>query len=91
MCPCCRTADFTRVLDKRTRGTVLGLRVQCENRDCYWTGQLIDLRSHISGKCPYTPKVRVRSFNNYIYVPIIHLITVVTKTTYYYSYYNYVV
>ena len=76
MCPCCRTADFTRFFDKRTRGEVFGLRVRCENRDCYWTGELIDHYSHISGQCPYTPELEVRSFN--IYVRVIYLITVVT-------------
>ena len=60
MCPHCRTADFTRVLDKRTHGEVLGLRVRCENHDCYWTGELIDLYSHISRKYPYTPELAVR-------------------------------
>ena len=79
MCPCCRTVDFTRNLDKRTRGAVVGLRVQCENRDCYWTGQLIDLRSHISGKCPYAPELGVRSFTSSLLLTTYTVINIIIK------------
>ena len=49
-CPCCRSTDHTAILDKRTRGRILSLKVKCPFSECSWTGQLLDLPAH---KCPY--------------------------------------
>ena len=45
------------MLDKRTRGKVLGLRVQCSKDGCDWEGEFGDLERHLSNKCLYVEKV----------------------------------
>ena len=47
-CPCCRGTDFITVLDKKTRGKILGLRVQCSKDGCVWEGELGKLERHIA-------------------------------------------
>ena len=40
------------ILDKGTRGKVLGLRVRCSKDGCDWEGELGDLERHLSsGNC----------------------------------------
>ena len=51
-CPCCRNTDHTMMVDKRTRGIVLGLTVKCTMTDCCWAGELINLHHHQQHKCP---------------------------------------
>ena len=41
------------MLDKRTRGKVLALRIRCENHDCDWKGELGDLQRHLDNRCVY--------------------------------------
>ena len=36
------------ILDKATRGKVLGLRVRCSKDGCNWKGELGNLESHLS-------------------------------------------
>ena len=45
------------MLDKRTRGRVLGLRVRCSKDGCDWEGELGDLVKHLSKKCLYVEEV----------------------------------
>ena len=45
------------MLDKRTRGRVLGLRVRCNKDGCDWEGELGDLEKHLSKKCLYVEEV----------------------------------
>ena len=45
------------MLDKRTRGKVLGLRVRCRKDGCDWKGELGDLERHVSDKCLYVKEV----------------------------------
>ena len=45
------------MLDKATRGKVLGLRVQCSKDGCDWEGELGDLERHLSNKCFYVEEV----------------------------------
>ena len=67
MCPCCRSDDFTKILDKRTRGELLGQRVRCENRECKWKGELLDLEKHISRECLYAPEICQYGCGKYYY------------------------
>ena len=55
-CPCCREPSFTSMLDKKTRGMVLGLKVRCEMSEvgCAWIGELGDLPRHLEQQCLYT-------------------------------------
>ena len=54
ICPCCRSDEFIKILDKRTCGMELyGLKVRCENEDCDWIGELGELHRHLSNKCQY--------------------------------------
>ena len=57
-CPCCRESSFTTMLDKKTRGIVLGLKVRCEMSEigCAWIGELGDLHKHLEQNCLYTEK-----------------------------------
>ena len=41
------------MLDKRTRGKVLALRIRCANHDCDWKGELGDLQRHLDNRCIY--------------------------------------
>ena len=50
-CPCCRNVDHNEMLEKRTRGKILSLRVKCPKTGCSWTGELLDLQAH---KCPFS-------------------------------------
>lgn len=53
-CPRCRTDNPLIVIDKRTRGQTMSLKVKCINGDnCNWTGELVDYLKHIKEKCPY--------------------------------------
>ena len=45
------------MLDKKTRGKVLGLRVRCSKDGCDWEGELGDLERHLSNKCLYVKEV----------------------------------
>ena len=45
------------MLNKRTRGRVLGLRVRCTKDGCDWEGELGDLEKHLSKKCLYVEEV----------------------------------
>ena len=56
-CPRCRSDKFTTVINKSIRSRVIELTVRCENRDCTWKGELLDLQRHVSEKCLYTPKI----------------------------------
>ena len=44
-----------KILDKR--GEILGQKVRCENRECKWKGELLDLKRHVSGECLYAPEI----------------------------------
>ena len=54
-CPYCREVGFTTMLNKKTRGEVLGLKVRCVNSSvgCDWTGELGDQQRHLAGNCEY--------------------------------------
>ena len=43
------------MLNKKTRGEILGLKVRCVNNDvgCDWTGELGDQQRHLAGNCEY--------------------------------------
>ena len=67
MCPCCRSDDFSKFLDKRTRGELFGQRVRCENCKCKWKGELLDFEKHISGECLYAPEICQYGCGKYYY------------------------
>ena len=52
-CPVCRNTSFTSILDKKTRGKILSLKVKCKNVPCTWTGELLDLDRHTARNCQY--------------------------------------
>ena len=54
-CPYCREVEFTTMLNKKTRGEILGLKVRCVNNGvgCDWTGELGDQQRHLAGNCEY--------------------------------------
>ena len=51
-CPCCRDTDHSMMVDKKTRGQIMSLKVKCPNADCHWSGELLDLKNHKSKGCP---------------------------------------